>query len=92
MRLKKCLNQGWKPGYSALGCQFQFWCVETQMSGFSFDLVSQQLKIGFSFGFSFACAQLQFLGFGLSFIQESPFILNTDYLSAPLLSVFVILR
>ena len=36
--------QGWKPGYLALGCQFQFWCVETQMSGFSFGLVSQLLK------------------------------------------------
>ena len=28
-------NQGWKPGYLALECQFQFRCVKTQMSGFS---------------------------------------------------------
>ena len=34
-------DQGWKPGYLALGCQFQFRCVETQMSGFSFSLVSR---------------------------------------------------
>ena len=64
------------------------------MSGFSFGLVSQLLKNRFSFGFSFAYAQLRFPGFsfGLSFIQESSFILNTDYLRALLLSVFVILR
>ena len=41
--------QGWKPGYLALGCQFQFRCVETQMSGFSFGLVLQLLKIRFQF-------------------------------------------
>ena len=48
----------------------------------------------FSFGFSFAYAQLRFLGFsfGLSFIQESSFIMNMDYLSALLFSVFVTLR
>ena len=37
-------NQGWEPGYLALGCQFQFRCVETQMSGFSLGLVSRLLK------------------------------------------------
>ena len=42
-------NQGWKPGYLALGCQFQFRCVETQMSGFSFGLVSRLLKNRFQF-------------------------------------------
>ena len=88
------LVQGWKPGYLALGCQFQFRCVETQMSGFSFGLVSRLLKIGSSFGFSFAYAQLLFLGFsfGLSFIQESYLILNTDYSNALLLGVFVLLQ
>ena len=51
-------------------------------------------KIGSSFGFSFAYAQLQFLGFnfGLSFIQESFFILNTNYLNALFLGIFVLLR
>ena len=33
----------------ALGCQFQFGCVETQMSGFSFGLVSRLLKNRFQF-------------------------------------------
>ena len=37
-------EQGWKPGYLALGYQLQVWCVETQMSGFSSGLVSQLLK------------------------------------------------
>ena len=46
-------DQGWKPGYLALGCQFQFWCVETQMSGFSFGLVSRLLKNRFQFRFQF---------------------------------------
>ena len=41
--------QGWKPGYLALGCQFQFRCVETQMSGFSLGLVSRLLKNRFQF-------------------------------------------
>ena len=45
------LKQGWKPGYLALGCQFQ--CVETQMSGFSFGLVSRLLKNRFQFRFQF---------------------------------------
>ena len=47
-------------------------------------------KLGFSFGFSFAYAHLRFLG--LSFIQENYLIVNTDYLCALLLSVFVMLR
>ena len=41
---ERTCRQGWKPGYLALGYQLQFWCVETQMSGFSFGLVSQLLK------------------------------------------------
>ena len=45
--------QRWKPGYLALGCQFQFRCVETQMSGFSFGLVSRLLKNRFQFRFLF---------------------------------------
>ena len=44
-----CVDQGWKSGYLALGCQFQFRCVETQMSGFSFGLVSRLLKNQFQF-------------------------------------------
>ena len=42
-------NQGWKPGYLALG--FQFRCVETQMAGFSFGLVLPLLKNRFQFQF-----------------------------------------
>ena len=45
--------QGWKPYYLALGCQFQFRCVETQMSGFSFGLVSRLLKNRLQFRFQF---------------------------------------
>ena len=48
-----CRSQGWKPGYLALGCQFQFRCVETQMSGFSFGLVSRLWKNRFQFRFRF---------------------------------------
>ena len=33
----------------ALGCQFQFRCVETHKSGFSFGLVSRLLKNRFQF-------------------------------------------
>ena len=42
-------HQGWKPGYLALGRQFQFRCVETQMAGFSFGMVSRLLKNRFQF-------------------------------------------
>ena len=57
------IYQGWKPGYLALGCQFQFRCIETQMSGLSFVLVSRLLKNRFQFclraasvsGFQFRC-------------------------------------
>ena len=42
-------NQGWKPGYLALKGQFQFRCVETQMSDFSFGLVSRLLRNRFQF-------------------------------------------
>ena len=49
-------------------------------------------KIGSSF--SFAYAQLRFLGFsfGSSFIQESYFTVNTNYLNPLLLGIFVLLR
>ena len=78
----------------ALGCQFQFRCVETQMSGLSFGLVLRLLKNRSQFRFQFAYAQLRFLGFsfGLSFIQESYFTVNTNYLNPLLLGVFVLLR
>ena len=32
--------QRWKPGYSVLGCQSQFRCIQNQLPGFSFGLVS----------------------------------------------------
>ena len=38
---------------TALGCQFQSRCVETQMSDFSFGLVSRLLKNRFQFRFQF---------------------------------------
>ena len=57
------LNQGWKPGYLALGCRFQFWCVDTQMSGFSFGLVSRLLKNRFQFQFCLRAASV----FGFQF-------------------------
>ena len=37
----------------------------------SFGVVSRMIKIGLSFGFSFAYAWLRFWGFSLSFIQEN---------------------
>ena len=70
-------NQGWKFGYLALGCQFQFRCVETQMSGFSFGLVSRLLKnrfqlclraasvSGFQFRFKFHPRKLFHCVYGL---------------------------
>ena len=42
-------DQGWIFDYLALGCQFQFWCVETQMAGFNFGSVSRLLKNRFQF-------------------------------------------
>ena len=64
------------------------------MLGFSLGWFHGCRKIGSSFGFSFAYAQLRFLGFsfGLSFIQESYFTVNTDYLNPLLLGIFVLLR
>ena len=68
-------EQGWKPGYLALGCQFR--CVETQMSGFSFGLVSRLLKnqfrfcyraasvSGFQFRFKFHPRKLFYCVYGL---------------------------
>ena len=59
----KALQQGWKPGYLALGCQFQFRCVETQMSGFSFGLVSRLSKNRFQFRFQFCLRAASVSGF-----------------------------
>ena len=68
-------DQGWKPGYLALGCQFR--CVETQMSGFSFGLISRLLKnrfqfclraasvSGFQFRFKFHPRKLFYCEYGL---------------------------
>ena len=60
-------NQGWKPGYLALGCQFQFRCVETQMSGFSFGLVSRLLKNRLQFRFQFCLRAASVSGFQFRF-------------------------
>ena len=59
--------QGWKPGYLELGCQFQFRCVETQMSGFSFGLVSRLLKNRFQFWFQFCLRTTSVSGFQFRF-------------------------
>ena len=60
-------QQGWKPGYLALGCQFQFRCVETQMSGFSLGLVSRLLKNRFQFRFQFCLRTTSVSGFQFRF-------------------------
>ena len=49
----------------ALGCQFQ--CVETQMSGFSFGLVSRLLKNRFQFWFQFCLRAASVSGFQFRF-------------------------
>ena len=59
------LQQGWKPGDLALGCQFR--CVETQMSGFSFGLVSRLLKNRFQFRFQFCLRVASVSGFQFRF-------------------------
>ena len=58
------------------------------MSGFSFDLVSRLLKNRLQFLFQFGLRTAPVRGFQFRF----KFILNTDYLSALLLGVFVLLR
>ena len=60
-------DQGWKPSYLALGCQFQFRCVITQMSGFSFGLVSRLLKNRFQFWFQFCLRIASVSGFQFRF-------------------------
>ena len=88
------LDQGWKPGYLALGYQFQFRCVETYMSGFDFGLVSRLLKNRFQFRFQFCLRVASVSGFQflLSFIQESYFTVNTNNLNPLLLGLFALLR
>ena len=85
-------NQGWKLGYLALGCQFG--CAETQMSGFSFVLVSRLLKNKFQFRFQFCLGTVSVSGFQFrfKFCPRKLIYFNTDYLSALLLDVFVLLR
>ena len=63
-KMNSC-NQGWKPGYLALGCQFR--CVETQMSGFSFGLVSRLLKNRLQFRFQFCLRAASVSGFQFRF-------------------------
>ena len=60
-------DQGWKRGYLALGCQFHFRCVETQMSGFSFGLVSWLLINRFQFRFQFYLRAASASGFQFRF-------------------------
>ena len=60
-------NEGWKPHYLALGCQFQFRYVETQMAGFSFGLVSRLLKNRFQFRFQFCLRTASVSGFQFRF-------------------------
>ena len=57
--------QVWKPGYLAL--EFQFLCVKTQMSGFSFGLVSRLLKNRFQFRFQFCLRTASVSGFQFRF-------------------------
>ena len=60
-------GQGWEPDYLALGCQFQFRCVKTQMSGFSFGLVSRLLKNRFRFQFCLRAASISGFQFRFKF-------------------------
>ena len=57
----------WKRSYLALGYQFQFQCVETHMSGFSFGLVSRLLKNRFQFRFQFCLASVSGFQFRFKF-------------------------
>ena len=74
-----CLGQGWKPGYLALGCQFQFRCVETQMSGFSFGLVSRLLKNRFQFRFQFCLRAASVSGFQFRFTFHTRKLFYCEY-------------
>ena len=79
----------WKPGKMVLGCQFQFRCVEIQMSGFRFGLVSRLLKNRFQFCLRTASVA----GFQLRLGSSKKIVfLNADYLNALLLGVFALLR
>ena len=51
----------------ALGCQFKFWCVETQISGFSFGSVLRLLKNRFQFRFQFCLGTASVSGFQFQF-------------------------
>ena len=64
------------------------------MSGISFGLVLRLLKNRFQFRFQFCLRAASVSGFqlGFSFIQESYFTVNTNYLNPLLLGVFVLLR
>ena len=86
------LWQGWKPGYLALGCQFQFRCVETQMSGFSFGLVSRLLKNRFRFQFCLRTASVSGFQFRFKFHPKKLFYFECGFLSALFFCVFVVLR
>ena len=63
--VNNAIQQGWKPDYLALECQFR--CVETQMSGFSFGLVSRLLKNRFQFRFQFCLHVASVSGFQFRF-------------------------
>ena len=62
------------------------------MSGFSFGFVSRLLKNRFQFCLRAASVSGFQFRFKTSFIQESYFTVNTDYLISLLFDVFVLLR
>ena len=70
-------EQGWKPGYLALECQFQW--VEIQMSGFSFGLVSRLLKNQFQFRFQFCLCTASVSEFQFRFKSHPRKSLYCDY-------------
>ena len=77
--IKNTKEQGWKPGYLASWCQFQFRCVETQMSGFSLGLVSRLLKNRFQFRFQFCLRTTSVSGFQFRFKFHSKKLFYFEY-------------
>ena len=92
MSVYKTSKQGWKPGYLTLGCQFR--CVETQMSGFSFGLVSWLLRNTFQFRFQFSLRTASVSGFQFrfKFHPKKEFYFEYGFFKCSTFSVFVVLR
>ena len=93
MTLKLVFTKGGNLATWRLGVSFSFGVLKSRCPVSVLVWFDRCSKIGSSFGFSFASAQLRFLGFNfsLSFIQESSFILNTNYLNALLTTIFYLL-